>query len=76
MTPYDVVTKLIGAIEPVGESNEDKERLENLKSTIQLTDLLINEIGKVAHANKDRAEESMKKAGDVASEFYDNLGKV
>ena len=38
MTNYDVVKKLIGEVRPVGETNEDNRRLENLKALCELMD--------------------------------------
>lgn len=41
---YDVCKSLCGKIKPVGESNEDKKRFDNLKVTIDLVDSLIDDI--------------------------------
>ena len=72
MTYHDIVKKLIGSINPIGETSEDERRLENLENLITLTDALIYDIDKVA-MNKGKAEYSLNKAGSVASEFLDDL---
>lgn len=72
----DVVMKLIGNIEPVGSTDIDIKRFENLVQLCALTKELIFEIEKVAIDNKDRPEFSMKKAGEYASmkrEEYRNV---
>ena len=39
---YEVVTKLVGPINPVGETRRDAERLENLKVMGELVGALIS----------------------------------
>ena len=41
MTNTDVVKKLIGKINPIGETNTDNERFENLKAMCELVNNLI-----------------------------------
>jgi hypothetical protein len=62
----DIVMKLVGPVSPIGETNEDNQRYENLKVLCDLTDDLIAAIDKVAYQNKDRAEYSMMRAGQLA----------
>ena len=73
MTSYDVVKKLIGEINPIGETHEDSRRLENLENMIALVDHLLSDIDAVA-LNKGKPEFSLNKAGTVASEYFDDLG--
>lgn len=73
MTLYDVVKKLVGDIDPVGETNADEKRFENLKDMTQLVDMLVGDIDRVA-SNKNRVEHSMKRAGQHADNFLTNLG--
>ena len=73
MTSYDVVKKLIGEINPIGETHEDSRRLENLENMITLVDHLLSDIDAVA-LNKGKPEFSLNKAGTVASEYFDDLG--
>lgn len=64
-----IVTKLIGPIDPVGETNADNERFENLKAQCRLVKELIMRIQYVANSNKNKQEHSMKRAGDYADVF-------
>jgi len=61
MLDYDVVKKLTGPIEPVGETHTDGHRYENLRGTIELIELLLVDITEVAH--------SMSRAGLRAARF-------
>lgn len=63
-----VAQKLIGPIDPVGETHTDEVRFNNLRNHIALVDALLWEINVVA-TNKDRKEHSMQKAGKRAAEF-------
>jgi hypothetical protein len=58
----DVVDKLIGNVEPVGETHEDGRRLENLESMVRLTDHLIEKLMQV-EKSKNSYMASVKKAG-------------
>lgn len=58
----DIVMKLIGEIEPVGESNVDEKRLNNLILLENTIDILIDEIQFIT-PNKDRVEYSINKVG-------------
>lgn len=73
MDIYEVVVKLIGPITPVGDSGEDRVRLENLKTMTALVEDLLEDIDRVI-PNKQRAEGSMRAAGMYASRFFDSLG--
>ena len=69
MTNTDVVKKLIGKINPIGETNADNERFENLKAMCELVNNLIMEIDDMAYRNKDAREFSVKRASEYASNF-------
>ena len=69
---YEVVNKLIGEITPVGETNEDAKRFENLEQIIILIEKLVWEIEKISEY-ENRVEYSMKKIGKRASEFRNEL---
>lgn len=73
MTNYDVIKKLTGKIEPVGESHTDDKRLENLKETVVIVEQLLNDIYQVAK-NESRHEHSMKVAGKYAREYLKAWG--
>jgi len=66
MNNHEIVKKLIGPIEPVGETNEDGRRFENLEAMTELFNNLLADIAEVARFNKDRVEYSMNKAGKHA----------
>lgn len=74
MELLEIVNKLIGKIEPIGESNTDADRLSNLGDQIQLTDDLIYQIVQVSE-NKTRHEHSMKKAGESAHKWLEETHK-
>lgn len=69
---YEVTHRLLGMIEPVGETNVDEVRLLNLKDTIDLTNALIDDIILVGR-HKDRGEYSMSEAGKTADNFITHL---
>jgi len=71
-TAYQIIEKLIGPIIPVGESNIDKRRLENMGDHLLLIDALLKDVHLVANY-KDRHEYSMQFAGKRAQEFLDEL---
>jgi hypothetical protein len=61
----DLVMRETGEIEPVGETNEDKHRLDNLIMLTNTIDCLLDEIMDVTNA-RSRVEYSMKEIGDYA----------
>ena len=69
MNYTQIVEKLIGPIDPVGVTETDNERFENLKAQCQLVDELIMRIQYVANTNINRPECSMKRAGEYAAKF-------
>ncbi len=74
MTPQEIVEKIIGPINPIGETNEDNTRLENLEEMTKLVDALLMSIDTVFVNNKDRMEYSRKRAADFSSKFFDDVG--
>ena len=74
MDYYEVVKKLIGEVDPVGETHIDNERFENLKKMTDLVDKLLKDIDDVAFLNKDSHQFSKKRSADFASKFYDKIG--
>jgi hypothetical protein len=69
----DVVRRLVGPVHPVGETNTDYERLENLKQLTELVDFLVYDINRV-RSNKNRPEFSMELLGDFADQFLTKFG--
>ena len=74
MELYDIVMKLTGPVDPIGDSRIDADRMENLKALLDLTDRLLTKIDEVATDNKDRVEWSMKQAGELCDKWQDNEG--
>lgn len=64
----EVLNKLIGEIEPQGETNIDNKRFQNLKTLSGVLEYFTYKIHEVSR-HKDRAELSMKRAGIFASEY-------
>ena len=73
MDIYEVVIKLVGEIRPVGETNEDNRRFENLKAMCELAEKLLVDIAYVA-CGKKQTEYSISRAGKYASDFFDDQG--
>lgn len=73
---YQIVRKMVGEINPVGETNEDKARYENLIDMTVLVINLISDIKMVADNNKGRNEYSMKKAGKFSDDFIKGLADL
>ena len=71
-TVYEVVTKLIGNIEPVGETYQDEKRYENLKVMTELVDRLIFDLVSVA-GERNRQEHSINRDGKFANVFLYDL---
>ena len=71
---YKVVKELVGNINPIGETNEDNKRYENLKELIHVVENLITDIDDMAFRNRDMREHSIKRAVDEAREFIDKIG--
>ena len=74
MDIYEVVKKLVGEIEPVGESHYDKKSFENLKVMIDLMDKIHTYLDTIAYENKDKQEFSIKQSVDFINKFFDNIG--
>ena len=69
MTNTDIVKKLIGNINPIGETNTDDERFENLKEMCVLVNDLITDIDDMAYRNINSHEFSVKRAAQFAHDF-------
>ena len=73
---YEVVTKLVGPIDPIGETNADGVRFDNLKVMVDLTEKILDDI-RYIKGSQASYEASVKKAGDFAAyaliEFKEEL---
>jgi len=67
---YEVVKKLIGNINPVGETNEDGRRYDNLKMMIHVVENLITDLDDLEYNHKDSHEYSVKRSADEAAKFF------
>lgn len=65
MDIYTVIKRIIGNIEPYGDTDIDETRIDNLKNHIDVTFSLIEDLIKVAK-HKDRYEASIKDMGNLA----------
>lgn len=66
---FDLVYRLLGSVEPVGESNVDERHLDNLKEYDKLIAMLIDTIGVDALPGKNRPEYSMCVIGKEAEKY-------
>lgn len=71
---YKVVKKLVGNINPIGETNTDNERFENLKMLCELVEKLVIDIDEVSYLNKNAHQFSIKRASDYANGFINKIG--
>ena len=70
----DIVLRLTGPVEPVGETNADDERIENLKELLFLMTELHILVDRIATENKKRSEFSMSRAGKLCDKYLDAIG--
>lgn len=69
MDHLQIINKLIGPINPVGETNTDNTRFENLKTQCELVQQLVEQLRDTAIIYKDSVEFSVKRAGAYADSF-------
>lgn len=69
MELVEIVNKLVGNINPIGKSEVDAERFENLKVMCELVDALVEQIDGASYRNKDAYEASVVRARDYAFNF-------
>ena len=74
MNTTEVIMKIIGKVNPIGETNEDERRYDNLIELLEITNHLIGIIDRVA-INKDSKMHSKYKLGKRAYEFMDKYIK-
>jgi len=76
MTNADVLKKLVGEIKPVGSTDIDFKRFENLKELCFVVEVLLLDIDEVASKYKDSQEYSVKRASDYAKKFLTDKVKI
>lgn len=74
LSTYEIVKSLIGPINPIGETNADNKRFENLKEMCELLDEIHTAIDDIAYQYKGMSEFSIKRACDYANEQLDKMG--
>lgn len=72
MTHTEIVMKLIGSIQPAGDSGLDRERMENLKALCALVDNLVVEIDRVVTDNEHAHQASIKEMANYSKNFLAN----
>jgi hypothetical protein len=75
MDMYEIVMRLIGPVQPIGEHYSDQKRLANMKVLTELVDRLLFEIAR-AEPFADRTEASMKAIGTHAHDFLCELREI
>ena len=73
MDLHEIVCRLVGPIQPVGETHEDNRRLDNIKVFIELTDRLLLDIDDAA-SKIDSHMASVKAIAKRAADYYTKLG--
>lgn len=68
MTLYEIVTKLIGPIQPTGDHGVDQVHLENLRNMTELVGALLDNVRQAARASNSN-EASVRAIGLHAREF-------
>ena len=68
----DIVLKLIGPVAACGSHSVDLGRLENLKQLTEVVDSLLLEIAMAAQT-ADHSADSMRRIGEYAKGFLDNM---
>lgn len=72
MELIDIVDKLVGRIEPIGDTSVDEERFENLKAYCELINEMVKRVDDVLCNNWGSSLASVKKFNDYISYFFDN----
>ena len=72
MELIDIVDKLVGNIEPVGNTTIDNERFENLKVYCELINEMVRKVDDVTYNNRNSTLASVKKANDYIWNFFTN----
>lgn len=69
----DIVFKMVGNISPIGETNTDNERFENLKEMCDLVENLLSTL-QMMRSEKNRYEYSIKRSGEYVDKFLTSIG--
>jgi hypothetical protein len=69
---FEVVYKLIGPVDPVGETHTDDKRFENLKEFCKVTEQMLQVIHNVSYDYRNNHQFSMKRASTYCTKFLDD----
>lgn len=72
-TTTEVIKKLVGSVNPIGETTTDAVRFNNLKLLTEVSENLLEIISHVHRQNKHSHEHSVRKAADHAGEFLERI---
>lgn len=70
----EVIRRLIGPIQPTGESHSDDARFANLENLLAVMKTLHCEVDEIGYEYKDAHQYSLKRAADRCSKYLDDLG--
>lgn len=70
----EVLEKLIGPIEPAGETHTDNVRLENLKNYIEVLDHLHTEVDRISCEYEKYHQHSIKEMQQMCSKHIKSMG--
>ena len=76
MELIDIVNKLVGRIEPIGDTSVDEERFENLKAYCELINEMVKRVDDIVCNNWGSRLASVKKTNDYISDFLTNTLKI
>jgi hypothetical protein len=71
----EIVMRLIGPVQPVGETREDERRLVRMQQLTELVDRLLFEINRAVPA-ATRREESMRLIGECAQNYLNEVKRA
>ena len=73
-TINEVVLKLVGDIDPIGESSHDEKTIKNMETFIDVVDSLMGEIRR-RMSYRYSPMGSVKEVGDMANEYFNALSE-
>lgn len=76
MELIDIVNRLVGRIEPIGDTSVDEERFESLKAYCELINEMVKRVDDVVCKNWDSRLASVKRSNDYISDFLTNTLKI
>lgn len=72
MNPNEIVNRIIGKTVPIGETNADEVRFENLKAKCELVECLVRELDELSKLSSSH-EFSVKRAGQYAADCLSEI---